>query len=104
MPLMRYGLAIWLAGVINKPGIVASDARVDYRATVDAEQKYMWVFRFIIVIAAVGLGWRDPLTDIFDDPGALANRSRRECSKSLNRRRADFKEWFSHGCQASPLL
>jgi hypothetical protein len=57
---MRYSLAVWLARVIDEPGVVASDARVDHGVFIHSEQQDVRVLCRAAFIASIGLSHRNP--------------------------------------------
>src|SRR5580698_3977250 len=83
---LDHRLAVRLAAVIDETRIVPVDAGVDHRFVVGDEQEGVVVAVLLALVAAVGLGVRDTLSEVLDHAGALRYRPQREHAEPVQRR------------------
>ena len=83
------GLAIRLATVVDPPGRIAAQSRIDDSAIAELEEQGVIRVRRVARRPRVGERRWQARAAIFDDARALANGSCRECATTVGRRTAD---------------
>ncbi len=87
-------VAIRITRMVDESRFVSVDGRIDHNVVVDGEQISVMALARLIGILRVSLGGSEPLSTVFDEPGAGADAPKCKRTPPLNRRLAYLERNF----------
>jgi len=89
--IIDHSVAVWFAGVVDPPGVVAFNGGVHHPLVVDREQEGVVSLAGFVRVACIRLRRRKSLAGVFDQPHAGGYAPGRESAESLDRGFADLE-------------
>src|ERR1051325_4618007 len=89
--------AVGVAGMIDEDRFVSPDRAVDHLPLVQDEEKRVVAPHRVLLIPAIGLGIRDLLASVLDDPRSFRDILNREGADALNRRASKLGPFVYRG-------